>query len=458
MSVLIARLVPGFAGSARPGGRSLSLAAAGLALLMVLSAATAVAPTPALAASTIAARCDGVSLRARPSSTSRLYRTLKAGTKVVAVAKVSGSRWSVRCGGVSSSGSSWYRLTSINGRSVKSLYGVSYVYGAAALFKSVITPVALETACSGVSLRTAAKTSATRKVRLAAGTLVTGYGTVTGGAWSTTCAGKALSGTSWRRITHVNGKSVKTLYGVSYLYAAKGLFRAAPDASSPETKPTPTPAPTPDTGYTEGIDISHWQGTIDWTKVAAAGKRFAFMKASEDIDYIDPTYTTNRAKAKANGLYVGAYHFARPSNATGDAVAEADHFVDTAMPVSGELLPVLDLEDDGALSVAALQTWVRDFLGRLYVRTGLRAAIYVSPGFWSKYMGNTGWFAANGYTTLWIAHWEPAAGVPTLPASNWGGLGWTFWQYTSGGTVPGISGRVDLDRYRSGDFTPVLIP
>ena len=87
----------------------------------------------------------------------------------------------------------------------------------------------------------------------------------------------------------------------------------------------------------------------------------------------------------------------------------------------------------------------------------MRAAIYASPSFWSNKMGNTGWFAANGYTTLWIAHWTSAV-APTLPASNWGGRGWTFWQYTSSGTVPGISGRVDLDRYRSGDFTPVLIP
>jgi len=476
LSTLVARLIPGSAGSTRSSGRSLSLAAIGLALLMVLSAVTVIAPAPALAASTLAARCDGVSLRARPSAISHRYRILAAGAKVVAVAKVSGSRWSVRCAGVSSSGSSWWRITSINGRSVKSLYGVSYVYGATGLFRTVIRPTALQTACSGVALRTSARTTGTLKVRLAAGVLVTGYGAVTGGRFSATCAGKALSGTTWWRITHVRGRSVKTLYGVSYLYAAKGLLKAATETSSGEPKPTPTPtpkptvaptptpaptatpAPTPATGYTEGIDISHWQGTIDWTRVAAAGKRFAFMKASEDTDYVDPTYTTNRAQAKANGLHVGAYHFARPGTAAGDAVAEADHFVDTAAPASGELIPVLDLESHGGLTVTALQAGVKAFLGRVYDRTGIRAAIYVSPSFWSNSMGNTGWFAANGYPTLWIAHWNPAAGVPTLPASNWGGQGWTFWQYTSEGTVPGISGDVDLDRYRSGDFSSVLIP
>jgi GH25 family lysozyme M1 (1,4-beta-N-acetylmuramidase) len=474
VSVLVARLVPGFARPGRRGRRAFSLAAAGLALLMALSAATAVAPTPALAASALVARCDGVNLRARPSATSRLYRSLSAGAKVVATAKVSGTRWRVRCGGVSSSGTSWYRISSINGRSVKSLYGVSYVYGAVGLFRAVITPSRLEAACTGVSLRTAAKSSAALKVKLAAGTDVTGYGAVSGGSWSTSCAGRAVSGSGWWRITAVNGKSVKTLYGVTYLYGAKGLFRPATDVTSPETpkptptptpKPTPTPAPTPTPrptptpgpGYIEGIDISHWQGTIDWVQVAAAGKRFAFMKASEDLDYVDPTYATNRAQAKANGLYVGAYHFARPGTAADDAVAEADHFVDSALPKSGELLPVLDLETNGGLSVTELQAWVKAFMARVYDRTGLRAAIYVSPSFWSNSMGNTGWFAANGYTTLWIAHWTTGP-APTLPASNWGGRGWTFWQYTSSGTVPGISGRVDLDRYRTGDFTPVLIP
>jgi GH25 family lysozyme M1 (1,4-beta-N-acetylmuramidase) len=130
--------------------------------------------------------------------------------------------------------------------------------------------------------------------------------------------------------------------------------------------------------------------------------------------------------------------------------------VDTAAPVSGELIPVLDLEQTGGLDPAPLRAWVKAFLQRVYDRTGVRAAIYTSPSFWVNKMANTGWFAANGYQVLWIAHWTDATS-PTLPASNWGGLGWTFWQYTSSGTVPGIEGRVDLDRYRSHDFSPVLI-
>jgi GH25 family lysozyme M1 (1,4-beta-N-acetylmuramidase) len=126
--------------------------------------------------------------------------------------------------------------------------------------------------------------------------------------------------------------------------------------------------------------------------------------------------------------------------------------------MSGELLPVLDLEeDDFKLTDAQMVDWVKAFLGRVYERTGLRALIYVSPNFWENQLGDSRWFADNGYSVLWIAHWEPAAGVPAVPAANWGGEGWTFWQY-DGGSVPGIQGNVDLDVYRFDDFTPVLIP
>ena len=62
--------------------------------------------------------------------------------------------------------------------------------------------------------------------------------------------------------------------------------------------------------------------------MAAAGKKFAFMKATEDTNYTDPTYTSNRASARAAGLVVGAYHFAQPSTVAGNGAAQADHFID----------------------------------------------------------------------------------------------------------------------------------
>jgi hypothetical protein len=79
--------------------------------------------------------------------------------------------------------------------------------------------------------------------------------------------------------------------------------------------------------------------------------------------------------------------------------------------------------------------------------------IYTSPSFWRTYLGDTRIFADQGYSILWIAHWGVSS--PSVPASNWGGKGWTFWQ-TGGGPVPGISGDVDLDVYNGTDLTRVI--
>jgi GH25 family lysozyme M1 (1,4-beta-N-acetylmuramidase) len=223
---------------------------------------------------------------------------------------------------------------------------------------------------------------------------------------------------------------------------------------SASTSPAPTPAPWK---CVSGIDVSKWQGTIDWAKVAGSGVTFAFMKATEGGTYTDSTYATNRTNANANGIVIGAYDFAQPSTTAGQAEAEADYFVKVALPKSGDLMPVLDLETQNGLSVTQLQDWVKRWMYRVYARTGQHATIYVSPSFWSSYMGNTAWFADNGFRVLWIAHWTSATS-PTLPGSNWGAESWTFWQWTSSGTVPGISGRVDMDRFHYADLKPYRIP
>src|SRR5690349_19698694 len=69
-----------------------------------------------------------------------------------------------------------------------------------------------------------------------------------------------------------------------------------------------------------GIDVSHWQGTINWTSVANAGYKFAFMKATQDTNYTDPTFATNIANATAAGLIVGPYHFCSLDTNSADPV------------------------------------------------------------------------------------------------------------------------------------------
>ena len=200
----------------------------------------------------------------------------------------------------------------------------------------------------------------------------------------------------------------------------------------------------------DGVDVSHWQGgpgearpAIQWSKVAAAGKQFAYIKATQDTNFLDSQYATNRDQAQANGLLTGPYHFAKPGGAS--AVAQADYFVDHIQPIAGQLPAALDLEDAGGLGKTALRAWTKDFLARLIERTG-SAVFYISPYFYTTKLGNNWTWPADNGVILWIAHWTTAA-APTVPANNWQGNGWTFWQTTSDGSVPGISGRVDLDRF-----------
>jgi GH25 family lysozyme M1 (1,4-beta-N-acetylmuramidase) len=194
---------------------------------------------------------------------------------------------------------------------------------------------------------------------------------------------------------------------------------------------------------TPGLDVSHWQGTVNWTKVARAGRRFVFLKATDDVDYRDPTFVTNRAGARSNGLLVGAYHFARPDPSPGDARQEALFFVSVANPQPGDLLPVLDMETKKHLDQEEVTRWARAWVAEVRELTGVTPLVYTSPYGWLTRTGDTRLLARDG-APLWVAHWGVSS--PTVPAGDWDGHGWVVWQHTSSGHVRGISGRVDLDR------------
>lgn len=206
-----------------------------------------------------------------------------------------------------------------------------------------------------------------------------------------------------------------------------------------------------------GIDVSHWQGEIAWDLVAAARYKFAFAKATENRTYADPTYTRNRSKAIAAGLKFGAYHFARPTGSTlaqvrADARLEAEHFLEIARPAPGNLVPVLDLEDRGGLGVRKLKAWAWSFVRTVESAIGMKPLIYSGYYFWRDYLGDTQAFAQAGYR-LWLPQYRDEP--PVVPAGNWGGRGWTLWQFTSTGRVSGISGDVDTN-YFSGSWLSSL--
>ena len=199
-----------------------------------------------------------------------------------------------------------------------------------------------------------------------------------------------------------------------------------------------------------GIDVSHYQGTINWTSVRNAGIQFAFIKATEGTTYKDPRFNTNYVAAYNAGVIRGAYHFARPAASTG--AAQANYFASNGGAWSADNLTlpgVIDLEAGCAgKTQAAMRSWIADFLNTYRARTGRHAIIYTTTSWWTTCTGNYSGFAANN--PLWIARWASTPG--TLPA---GYSFYTFWQYTSTGSVAGISGNVDRD-YFNGARTRLL--
>ncbi len=189
----------------------------------------------------------------------------------------------------------------------------------------------------------------------------------------------------------------------------------------------------------KGIDVSHYDGTIDWAMVKASGIDFAFMKATEGTTFVDPEFAANWKAAGDAGVIRGGYHFFHPMD---DPAAQADFFVATAgVPGTGDLPLALDLETTDNVSNAEVASATAAFLARVQADSGRVPVVYTSERFWSTFAG-----PATGFDqyALWDAQWTTAC--PNMPAA-W--TDWGFWQYSSTGTVPGISGtaNVDLDEF-----------
>src|SRR5919109_1451709 len=119
--------------------------------------------------------------------------------------------------------------------------------------------------------------------------------------------------------------------------------------------------------YAQGVDVSNWQGSIDWLQVSSSGYTFAFAKATENTNFTDVTFALNRTGTNGVGLRLGAYHFARPSGTSdaqivSSAIAQADHFVDVAQPHGGDLPPALDMEANGGVKPPGLVKWTQAWL------------------------------------------------------------------------------------------------
>jgi GH25 family lysozyme M1 (1,4-beta-N-acetylmuramidase) len=264
-------------------------------------------------------------------------------------------------------------------------------------------------------------------------------------------AGFTPSEQKWDSLVPVVGSPIAVRRGRLRLLAGVALALGALLLASASTAAT---------SRARGLDVSNWNGAIKWSTVASAGYRFAFGKATEGTTFTDAAYARNRNGSEAAGLAFGAYHFARPAGgsfaaANVSAIAQADHFLAVASPQPGELPPVLDLETTGNLSSRRLLAWTLAWLAEIYARTGVEPFVYTSPVFWSSKVGNSTAAAAAG-TGLWIAHWTTAS-QPLVPAKDWNGSSWTFWQWTDCVSVQGIKHCADGDRMNGTGLTAVEI-
>jgi GH25 family lysozyme M1 (1,4-beta-N-acetylmuramidase) len=198
--------------------------------------------------------------------------------------------------------------------------------------------------------------------------------------------------------------------------------------------------------YQLGVDVASYQGYPNWPAVRNSGRIFAFNKATEGTGYVNPYYATNKSRIQAAGMYHGPYHFGHPSL---DANTQADFFVNHAGNFHGGLQLMLDLEVTDGRSAASVWSWTQAFIARIKYRTGRPGIIYTGFYFWRDNVGNPN---NNLNCPLFLAAYvsNPNPYIPTA----WSGVGWAFWQYTSTGTVPGISGNVDHDYFQNGGSYP----
>ncbi len=229
----------------------------------------------------------------------------------------------------------------------------------------------------------------------------------------------------------------------------------------------------------EGVDVSLFQGAINWQTLRANDKEFAFVRSSRTNLDLDANFHANMAGAKKAGVITGPYHRALPKGESEggvytDPITDARRFYNAAKDymTEGYLRPVIDAEDGHTLGKAALSKWINDFSVELERLSGVRPIVYASSNYATNFLDTS---VASRHD-LWMARWnagntnqvnpqtdqpETAAGYVN-PYGSWnqpvGGAPshhvWDFWQYTSNGDGLALgvsSARLDLDVF-NGDL------
>lgn len=178
-----------------------------------------------------------------------------------------------------------------------------------------------------------------------------------------------------------------------------------------------------------GVDVSHYQGEIDWSVLSKNDIDFAYIKATEGSSYVDENFEYNLENALETELYIGAYHF---FSFESDGRSQAEHFINNVPRIEGMMPPVIDVEFYGDIKkhppkdISEELCEMMDILSDYY---GTKPVIYTTQDVYKQYI-------ANGYEDcdIWI---REVIMTPYLPD----GRSWTFWQYTNREILSGYSGE-----------------
>ncbi|MHA7970286.1 glycoside hydrolase family 25 protein [Rhizobium sp. CAU 1783] len=192
-----------------------------------------------------------------------------------------------------------------------------------------------------------------------------------------------------------------------------------------------------------GVDVSRWQGNIDWAKLRTQGANFAFIKATDGGDHLDPMFRTNWRKAKDAGIRRGAYHFFYWCRTAGE---QADWFIRNVPKEAGALPPVIDVEYNGEssckrrVSREKVLEKMQVFMDKLERHYGQRPIIYTAPDFYRDNL--RGAFPNHPF---WLRS------VAAHPSKVYPDRKWLFWQYSGSGLSHGVDEKIDLNVFNGSE-------
>ena len=188
-----------------------------------------------------------------------------------------------------------------------------------------------------------------------------------------------------------------------------------------------------------GIDVSSWQGDIDFSRVRNAGIQIVYMQATEDTNYVDPYLDENYQGAKSVGLQVGFYHNLLAKTEE-EAREEAAYFIQALSGKTSDCRLAVKLGNKAGLDNQTFSQLADVFLTEVKALSGIDGVIYAST--------STATYDLEPFLTkypLWVAEYGVSQPRPNGKWDTWVG-----WQYDNAGRVPGIHGNVNLDRFRQG--------